>query len=143
MRKHVKPAHPDATIPDPSRGVDLPPDGLPCEWNVHWARLQMRGDVIVTEIEPETPAPPEGPADASVAALQAADRAGPVLAPPADAPTSPVDEPKPAPGTVASVPFMITAANRKRLRTLGKTDDEIGRMTPEEAQALLQDAPAA
>ena len=43
----------------------------------------------------------------------------------------------PAPGTVASVPFMITNAVRKRLRALGKTDAEIAEMKPEEAQAFL------
>ena len=43
----------------------------------------------------------------------------------------------PAPGTVASIPFMITKAMKARLRDLGKTDAEIAALTPAEAHALL------
>ena len=51
MRKHVKPAHPQAAIPDPVRGGDLPPEGLTVEWSVHWARLAQRGDIIVKDVD--------------------------------------------------------------------------------------------
>ena len=51
MRKHVKPAHRQAAIPDHVRGGDLPPNGLVVEWSVHWARLAQRGDVVVSEID--------------------------------------------------------------------------------------------
>lgn len=50
---------------------------------------------------------------------------------------APEPAPEPAPGTVARVPFMITNAMRERLRALGKTDDEIRAMTPEQAHAAL------
>ena len=58
MRKHVKPAHPQAAIPDPVRGGDLPPEGLTVDWSVHWARLAQRGDIVVTDVA-ETDAPAE------------------------------------------------------------------------------------
>lgn len=51
MRKHVKPAHSQAAIPDPVRGGDLPPEGLTVEWSVHWARLAQRGDIIVKDVD--------------------------------------------------------------------------------------------
>ncbi|HYD05900.1 MAG TPA: DUF2635 domain-containing protein [Reyranella sp.] len=57
MRKHVKPADHGAAIPDPAHGSDLPQDGLVVEWSAYWARLEMRGDVIVSEAE--TPAAEE------------------------------------------------------------------------------------
>lgn len=41
--------------------------------------------------------------------------------------------------TQASVPFMITQAQTERLRQLGKTDDEIRNMTPEEAHKILSE----
>lgn len=50
MRKHVKPAHSRAAIPDPVRGGDLPSEGLTVEWSVHWARLAQRGDIIVKDV---------------------------------------------------------------------------------------------
>lgn len=49
MRVHVRPAHPEASIPDPERGRDLVPEGLEVEWSAHWANLARRGDVIVGE----------------------------------------------------------------------------------------------
>lgn len=55
MRKHVTPADPAATIPDPARGRDLPPDGDEVEWSAHWALLAGRGDVIVRETAPDKP----------------------------------------------------------------------------------------
>ena len=48
-RRTVKPAHPDATIPDPAHRSKLPPDGLEVTWSPYWARLLRRGDVEVVE----------------------------------------------------------------------------------------------
>jgi hypothetical protein len=53
MRVHVKPAIAGATIPDPSRGRDLPPDGAEVEWTAYWAGMEMRGDVIVEDVQAE------------------------------------------------------------------------------------------
>lgn len=57
MRKHVKPADPNASIPDPVRRRDLPPEGHPVEWSVHWARLAARGDIVVSDVEEDAAAP--------------------------------------------------------------------------------------
>jgi len=59
MRKHVTPADPAASIPDPSRGRDLPADGLPVDWTAYWAGLEARGDITVTDVgaAPEAAAP--------------------------------------------------------------------------------------
>lgn len=65
MRKHVRPAHPLATIPDPARKRDLPSGGLVVDWSVHWARLAQRGDVVVTDVEPAADADPAGPSPAA------------------------------------------------------------------------------
>lgn len=56
-RRTVKPAHPDATIPDPDHRSKLPADGLEVTWSPYWARLLRRGDVIVVEPEAAAPAP--------------------------------------------------------------------------------------
>ena len=123
MRKHVKPADKAASIPDPARKTDLPPEGRVVDWSVHWARLEAREDIIVSdapdEAEAETPSAEAAATDGTqqiVPAEKAAEQA------PAQAPTE---------STTASVPFMITAASRKRLKALGKTDDEIAKMNPE------------
>jgi hypothetical protein len=63
MRKFVKPADRGASIPSPAHGRDLPQDGLEVEWSAYWARLEMRGDIVVSEIrsvsnEADTLAPP-------------------------------------------------------------------------------------
>lgn len=50
MRKHVAPADPAATIPDPSRGRPLPPEGLPVTWGPYWAGLAARGDITVENL---------------------------------------------------------------------------------------------
>jgi hypothetical protein len=50
MRKHVTPADPAASIPDPAHGRDLPPEGAEVDWDAYWAGLQLRGDITVTEI---------------------------------------------------------------------------------------------
>jgi hypothetical protein len=42
------------------------------------------------------------------------------------------------PTTPASVPFMITQAQKTRLRDLGYADAVISAMTPEDAHRLLQ-----
>ncbi|MCJ2108031.1 DUF2635 domain-containing protein [Methylobacterium sp. E-041] len=77
MRKHVAPAHEGASIPDPARGRDLPREGIAVAWTAYWAGLQLRGDVVVTEIvdepEPALAEPVEAPepdaADASAPAV--------------------------------------------------------------------------
>lgn len=57
MRRYVIPADPAATILDPLRGRPVPADGLEVDWNPYWAGLEMRGDVIVSELPAEAPAP--------------------------------------------------------------------------------------
>jgi hypothetical protein len=42
------------------------------------------------------------------------------------------------PATPASVPFMITQAQKARLRDVGYSDAVISAMTPEDARRLLQ-----
>lgn len=63
MRKHVKPALPTAVIPDPERRRDLPPEGYPVTWSVHWERMLARGDILVTDLPDadEAPAPQPQP----------------------------------------------------------------------------------
>jgi len=63
MRKHVAPADPAATIPDPSRGRPLPPEGLPVTWGPYWAGLAARAEIVVSEISEETDAEAPAPAD--------------------------------------------------------------------------------
>lgn len=58
-RRHVTPADPAATIPDPSRGRPLPPDGAAVAWGPYWALLAARGDVTVRPLAPEPPEPAE------------------------------------------------------------------------------------
>lgn len=55
MRKHVTPADPNASIPDPARGRDLPPEGAAVTWDAYWAGRAARGEVEAVEIadEPE------------------------------------------------------------------------------------------
>ena len=53
MRKHVKPADKHASIPDPVRKTDLPPEGRVVDWSVHWARLEARGDIKVKDVPDE------------------------------------------------------------------------------------------
>lgn len=53
MRKHVKPADKAASIPDPVRKTDLPPEGRVVDWSVHWARLEARGDIKVKDVPDE------------------------------------------------------------------------------------------
>lgn len=158
MRKHITPAHPRATIFDPTRDVKLPPEGADVTWSTYWARLEMRGDVTVTDIADEAPVEAERTAEAdglqgsAVALTQSGEALGAAAEKLGDAGAlstetaepAPFDpKPEPAPGTVASVPFMTTAADRKRLKALGKSDDEIRNMKPEEVQAILADQPAA
>ncbi|WP_375455718.1 hypothetical protein [uncultured Methylobacterium sp.] len=52
-RVHVTPADATATIPDPTRGRDLPADGAAVAWSAYWASLERRGDVTVSELAPE------------------------------------------------------------------------------------------
>jgi hypothetical protein len=61
MRKHVTPADPAASIPDPERGRDLPAEGATVVWGPYWAGLELRGDVVVSA-DPLNPAPKTAPA---------------------------------------------------------------------------------
>ena len=78
MRRHVAPADPGATIPDPERGDALPPEGRTVAWSAHWATMAARSDVTVGEpqdevAEPEAPkAPPESSAPAKPSKTPAA-----------------------------------------------------------------------
>ena len=97
MRKHVKPAHPQAAIPDPTRGGDLPPEGRVVEWSVHWARLAQRDDIIVKDVdEDDAPAKAKKPADKSSKVPRAASagrRAKPATKPAPAEPDAPVSVP--------------------------------------------------
>jgi hypothetical protein len=53
------------------------------------------------------------------------------------APEAPVASPEPAPGTVASVPFMITRAMKMELVAKGYTAEQISEITPEQAHEIL------
>lgn len=52
------------------------------------------------------------------------------------------DEPltvvEPAPANVASIPFMITQEMRAKLRDLGSSDEDIAKMTPQEAHDYIK-----
>ncbi len=61
MRKHVKPADKAASIPDPIRKTDLPPEGRVVDWSAHWARLEARGDIKVKDVPDEAEAKDEKP----------------------------------------------------------------------------------
>ena len=92
MRKHVKPAHPDATIPDPARKTDLPPEGRVVEWSVHWARLHARGDITAKDVPDEDEREGEPVASKSPAKRTAPKRAPKGRKPEAKlAPTAPAD----------------------------------------------------
>ncbi|SFM76419.1 DUF2635 domain-containing protein [Methylobacterium pseudosasicola] len=80
MRKHVKPADAGASIPDPVRQTDLPPEGRVVDWSVHWARLEARGDIKVKDV------PDEDDADAKTEKPKAAADAEAGKNPQADAP---------------------------------------------------------
>ena len=56
MRKHVAPAHPEASIPDPDRGGFLPPDGRTVAWTPFWAGMLLREEITVGD--PRDPGPP-------------------------------------------------------------------------------------
>ncbi|WFS07777.1 DUF2635 domain-containing protein [Methylobacterium sp. 391_Methyba4] len=80
MRKHVKPADKAASIPDPARKTDLPPEGRVVEWSAHWARLEARGDIKAKDV-------PDGDsADTKVEKPKAAADAGAGANPQAEAP---------------------------------------------------------
>lgn len=70
MRKHVTPATPGASVPDPDRGDVLPSQGRPVEWSAHWARLAARGEIAVTDPAPE--AEPEAASEAEPEPAEAA-----------------------------------------------------------------------
>jgi hypothetical protein len=66
MRVHVRPAHPDARIPDPAHNRFLPADGYEVEFDHHWRRHERQGNVVVSEIAaPDAPAA-EAAADPAV-----------------------------------------------------------------------------
>ena len=51
VRKHVKPAHEGARIPDPAhRGRFLPAAGLDVVWDHYWINREQQGDVVVSEV---------------------------------------------------------------------------------------------
>ena len=61
VRKFVKPAHPDASIPDPAHGRNLPPEGMEVVWDHYWIGRERSGDIIVSDVVDEpTPTPKEG-----------------------------------------------------------------------------------
>ena len=112
-RRTVKPAHPEATIPDPDHRLKLPTDGLEVVWSAYWARLLRRGDVVVVEPDaaPSDPIP-------SAATLQGSDvpprpvtEADP-LKPETIAPEAPASEAaaSPAAGPVATPALEVTPA---------------------------------
>lgn len=80
MRKHVKPADEAASIPDPARKTDLPPEGRVVEWSAHWARLEARGDIKAKDV------PDEDAADAKAEKVKPAADADAGKSPQADAP---------------------------------------------------------
>lgn len=63
MRKHVTPADPAASVPDPDRRDVLPRDGREVVWSPYWARRAARGEVTVTDLA-EVAAPEPPPAEA-------------------------------------------------------------------------------
>ena len=65
MLKHVTPADPAATIPDPERGQPLPPEGRAVTWSAYWASLEMREDITVAAV-PDEPEPAAVPAEPAV-----------------------------------------------------------------------------
>jgi hypothetical protein len=56
---------------------------------------------------------------------------------PSEAPQKVAATPETPSGTVASVAFMLTAAMKASLRAIGFTDDQIHRLTPQEAHNIL------
>lgn len=74
-RRTVKPAHPDATIPDPDRRDRLPPEGREVVWSHYWEGHLVKGNVVPVEPAPSPdPAPqaPSRPAPAPKPAVAAA-----------------------------------------------------------------------
>ena len=55
IRKTVKPAHEDASIPDPAHpGIDIAQDGTEVVWDAYWIAREMRGEVkVMTDEEVE------------------------------------------------------------------------------------------
>uniref|UniRef100_UPI000A98F7D8 hypothetical protein n=1 Tax=Methylobacterium sp. CCH5-D2 TaxID=1768765 RepID=UPI000A98F7D8 len=89
-RKHVTPADPAATIPDPSRGRPLPPEGLAVTWGPYWAGLAARGEITVSELPADDPEAGPAPEAGSVT------EAGSEVAAPAEAAPSQRKGAKPA-----------------------------------------------
>lgn len=58
MRRHVAPALPTASIPDPERGDFLPPEGRVVSWTAHWAGMSLREEIIVSAVPEEVEAAP-------------------------------------------------------------------------------------
>lgn len=73
MLKHVTPAHPEAQIPDPTRGTMLPPAGRPVVWSAHWAGMEKRGDVTVSDVVKPAEADAATVPDADAATVPEAD----------------------------------------------------------------------
>lgn len=89
MRKHVTPADPTATIPDPERGCDLPADGLCVMWSAYWAAREARGEVLVSD--------PAEAADEALSPEPDTVISAPTDAAPEAADETPAPEPDPAP----------------------------------------------
>ena len=108
IRKRVKPAHPGARIPDPAH------PGLDLAQDgteVTWDHHWIARERRGEVIVDEVRPEPEGSM-------------------PADRPDDPV--------STASVPFMITKAQRQLLRQRGFSDDQVANMTPAAALAELE-----
>lgn len=137
MKFHVEPVSADVKVPPHPMEGPMPAEGAHWIADQYTLRLILGGVIRrVPEKVEEKPADAVVPAGDEASAFFELTKAGEASS---EAPAGPA---APSDGTVASAPFMITAATRKRLRALGKTEDEIAQMKPEDAQALLNAAPA-
>lgn len=70
-RRTVKPAHPDAYIPDPDRRDKLAPEGREVIWSHYWEGHLAKGNIVMVEPEkvpdpvPKIPAPAKAPSPAT------------------------------------------------------------------------------
>lgn len=137
MKYRVEPVSKKTVVPPHPVEGPMPDEGG-ADWIADQYTLRLILDGVIRRVEEKAEEPPPKgakPTKAVPAEVPAS--------PPARTETAPAEaKAKPAPGTVASVPFMITAADRNRLKALGKSDDEIRNMKPEEAQAALNAEPA-
>lgn len=59
-RRSIRPAHPQATIPDPDHRDDLPAEGRDVVWSSYWALHLTKGNVEL--FDPAASATPDAPA---------------------------------------------------------------------------------